>query len=99
RDDLVTGVQTCALPISVVQLLEKTLIRVGNEEYARENRSFGLTTMRDQHAKVGASKLKFEFRGKSGIEHAVDLHDARLARIVKEIGRASCRERVEMAAG
>ena len=72
---------------AVVQLLEKTLIRVGNEEYARANRSFGLTTMRDEHAKVSGSKLRFEFRGKSGIEHAVDLEDRRLARIVK-----ACRE-------
>jgi DNA topoisomerase-1 len=68
---------------TVVQLLEKTLIRVGNEEYARHNRSFGLTTMRDQHAKIRGSNVRFEFRGKSGIEHAIDLHDARLARIVK----------------
>jgi DNA topoisomerase-1 len=68
---------------AVVQLLEKTLIRVGNEEYARQNRSFGLTTMRDEHAKVAGSKVRFEFRGKSGIEHAVDLEDRRLARIVK----------------
>ena len=66
---------------AVVQLLEKTLIRVGNEEYARHNHSFGLTTMRDQHAKVHGSTVRFEFRGKSGIEHAIDLHDARLARI------------------
>jgi DNA topoisomerase I len=64
-------------------LLEKTLIRVGNEEYVRENRSFGLTTMRDQHAKIQGSSVRFEFRGKSGIRHAVDLHDARLARIIK----------------
>ena len=68
---------------AVVQLLEKTLIRVGNEEYARENRSFGLTTMRDQHARIKGATVHFEFRGKSGIEHAVDLHDARLAQIVK----------------
>jgi DNA topoisomerase-1 len=68
---------------AVVQLLEKTLIRVGNEEYARENRSFGLTTMRDQHAKIKGTTVHFEFRGKSGIEHTVDLHDARLAKIVK----------------
>jgi DNA topoisomerase-1 len=72
---------------AVVQLLEKTLIRVGNDEYARHNRSFGLTTMRDQHAKVGHTSLRFEFRGKSGIEHAVDLRDRRLARLVRE-----CRE-------
>jgi DNA topoisomerase-1 len=68
---------------AVVQLLEKTLIRVGNEEYARENKSFGLTTMRDQHARVRGGSVRFEFRGKSGIGHAVDLRDARLARIVK----------------
>src|SRR5260370_237514 len=50
---------------AVVQLLEKTLIRIGNEEYARQNKSFGLTTMREQHAKVMGSKVRFEFRGKS----------------------------------
>ena len=72
---------------AVVQLLEKTLIRVGNEEYARENGSVGLTTMREKHAKVSGTSLRFEFRGKSGIEHAIDLRDARLARIVK-----ACRE-------
>jgi DNA topoisomerase-1 len=72
---------------AVVQLLEKTLIRVGNEEYARENGSFGLTTMRDQHAVIQGATVHFEFRGKSGVEHAVDLHDRRLARITK-----ACRE-------
>ena len=68
---------------AVVQLLEKTLIRVGNEEYALANRSYGLTTMRDGHAKINGSSVRFEFRGKSGITHAIDLHDARLARVVK----------------
>jgi DNA topoisomerase-1 len=68
---------------AVVQLLEKTLIRVGNEEYARENGSFGLTTMKDGHAKIRGGKVRFEFRGKSGVEHAIDLEDRRLARIVK----------------
>src|SRR5262245_27008849 len=68
---------------AVVQLLEKTLIRVGNEEYAGDHGSVGLTTMRDRHARVRGAKVRFEFRGKSRIEHAVDLHDARLARIVK----------------
>jgi DNA topoisomerase-1 len=67
---------------AVVQLLEKTLIRVGNEEYARDNGSIGLTTMRDRHAKIAGTSVRFEFRGKSGIEHAIDLRDARLARIV-----------------
>jgi DNA topoisomerase-1 len=68
---------------AVVQLLEKTLIRVGNEEYARENGSVGLTTMKDGHAKVRGGTVRFEFRGKSGVQHAIDLEDRRLARIVK----------------
>jgi DNA topoisomerase-1 len=68
---------------AVVQLLEKTLIRVGNDEYARQNGSVGLTTMRDGHARVNGSKVRFEFRGKSGIQHAIDLSDRRLARLVK----------------
>jgi DNA topoisomerase-1 len=68
---------------TVVQLLEKTLIRVGNEEYARTNGSIGLTTMRDGHAKISGATIRFEFRGKSGIAHTVDLHDRRLAPIVK----------------
>ena len=68
---------------AVVQLLEKTLIRVGNDEYARDNHSFGLTTMRVKHALVHGGNVHFEFRGKSGVSHRIDLHDARLARIVK----------------
>lgn len=68
---------------AVVRLLEKTLIRVGNEEYVRQNHSFGLTTMRDQHARINGSKVHFAFRGKSGVKHAVDFEDRRLARIVK----------------
>jgi DNA topoisomerase I len=68
---------------AVVQLLEKTLIRVGNEEYAKDNGSFGLTTFRDQHAKIKGGTVRFAFKGKSGIEHAIDLQDKRLAKIVK----------------
>ena len=69
---------------TVVQLLEKTLIRVGNDEYARTNRSFGLTTLRDGHVEVSGPSLRFSFRGKSGVEHEIDLNDRRLARIVKQ---------------
>ena len=69
---------------AVVQLLEKTLIRVGNDEYARHNHSYGLTTLLDKHAKVTADGVRFEFRGKSGIAHAVDLKDPRLARMVRK---------------
>jgi DNA topoisomerase-1 len=78
-----TGLPREKVLAAVVQLLEKTLIRVGNEEYARQNGSIGLTTMRDAHAKVNGSTVRFEFRGKSRIRHAVDLEDRRLAAIVK----------------
>jgi len=67
---------------TVVRLLEVSLIRVGNEEYARTNESFGLTTMRDEHVDVDGATLSFQFRGKSGKEHSVHVHDRRLARIV-----------------
>ena len=69
---------------TVVSLLEKTLIRVGNDEYARDNQSFGLTTLRDGHVKVNGARVRFVFRGKSRVEHEVDLTDARLARIVRQ---------------
>ena len=68
---------------AAVQLLEKTLIRIGNEEYARANGSIGLTTMHDRHAKIRGADVRFEFLGKSGVAHFIDLHDARLAKIVK----------------
>jgi DNA topoisomerase-1 len=68
---------------TVVQLLEKSLIRVGNDEYAKKNRSFGLTTMRNKHVAVRGSKVKFEFKGKSGVRHSVDVDDKRLARVVR----------------
>jgi DNA topoisomerase-1 len=69
---------------TVVQLLEKTLIRVGNDEYAKSNRSYGLTTLRDGHVEVKGPRVRFSFRGKSGVEHEIDLSDRRLARIVKQ---------------
>ena len=68
---------------AVVQLLEKTLIRVGNVEYARTNNSFGLTTLKDGHVKIRGGQLRFEFRGKSGIRQSVTFADRRLAMIVK----------------
>lgn len=67
---------------AVIRLLETTLIRVGNEEYARTNESFGLTTMHDEHVDVTSSGLQLHFRGKSGVEHAVQLSDRRLATVV-----------------
>lgn len=68
---------------TVVRLLETTFIRVGNDEYAKENDSFGLTTMRDRHVRIAGTKLLFRFRGKSGQDHTIELTDQRLARIVK----------------
>jgi DNA topoisomerase-1 len=69
---------------TVVRLLEKTLIRVGNDEYARENRSYGLTTMRDGHVEISGGRIRFSFRGKSGVEHEIDLNDRRIAQIVRK---------------
>ena len=69
---------------AVVKLLEETSIRVGNDEYRRENGSVGLTTMLDDHASFEGSKVRFEFRGKHGKEHNIELNDRRLARIVKQ---------------
>jgi DNA topoisomerase I len=68
---------------TVVKLLETTFIRVGNEEYARQNRSYGLTTLRNNHVKVRGDKIYFRFRGKSGVGHELELENPRLARIVK----------------
>jgi DNA topoisomerase-1 len=84
RDMAQPGLPRVKVLATVVRLLETTLIRVGNEEYARQNGSFGLTTMRDRHVEVNGKSLRFTFRGKSGIEHTVDLHDRRLARIVEQ---------------
>jgi DNA topoisomerase I len=83
RDMRRSGMPREKVLATVVRLLEKTLIRVGNDEYAKQNRSFGLTTLRDGHVDVRAGKVRFTFRGKSGVEHEVDLEDRRLARIVK----------------
>jgi DNA topoisomerase-1 len=68
---------------TVIRLLDKTLIRVGNDEYARENHSFGLTTLRRKHLEIDGSSLRFSFRGKSGVEHKVAITDVRLARIIQ----------------
>ncbi|HYY25062.1 MAG TPA: DNA topoisomerase IB [Candidatus Udaeobacter sp.] len=83
KDFVQPGLPRSKVIATVVKLLETTLIRVGNEEYARENKSFGLTTMRNKHVKVQGGKICFEFRGKSGIDCELDIHSHRLARIVK----------------
>jgi DNA topoisomerase-1 len=69
---------------TVVRLMETTCIRVGNEEYARENHSYGLTTLRNRHAAVHGETITFDFKGKSGIHHTIDVRNRRLATIVKK---------------
>jgi len=68
---------------TVITLLDATLIRVGNTQYARDNRSYGLTTLRNRHVEVNGSAIQFQFRGKSGVEHQITVKDRRLARIIK----------------
>jgi DNA topoisomerase-1 len=68
---------------TVITLLDATLIRVGNTQYARDNRSYGLTTLRSRHVEVNGSAILFQFRGKSGIEHQITVKDRRLARTIK----------------
>jgi len=67
---------------TIVYLLEATMMRIGNEEYARTNKSFGLTTLHNRHVKVDGSDIAFHFRGKSGVFHDIELHDRRLAKII-----------------
>jgi len=83
RDLALPGLPREKVLAAVVRLLELTLIRVGNDEYAKLNRSFGLTTLRDQHARIDGSSVTFRFRGKAGKLHEVGLRDRRLAGVVK----------------
>lgn len=69
----------------MVYLLENTLIRIGNDEYAKTNQSFGLTTLRNRHVEIQGSEVKFHFRGKSGVEHSLSLKDRRLARLIRHM--------------
>jgi len=85
KDLALSGLPREKVLATIVQLLEWSLIRVGNEEYARENKSFGLTTMQDRHVDVKGSKLRFRFRGKSGRQHEVDVTDRRVAKIVLKL--------------
>jgi len=70
---------------TIVRLLEETRIRIGNDEYRRENGSYGLTTLLDRHVNVVGAEVRFSFRGKSGKHHDIDLHDRRMARLIKRI--------------
>jgi len=82
-DFLLRGLPRRKVLATVVWLLEKTLIRVGNAEYAKENETFGLTTLQDRHVEVNGATVEFAFRGKSGKEHSVSITDRRLARIIQ----------------
>jgi DNA topoisomerase-1 len=69
---------------TVVQLLEKSLIRVGNDEYVRQNASFGLTTLRDKHVAIRGCTVRFDYKGKSGKHHTVSIDDQRIARVIRQ---------------
>lgn len=84
RDMARKGMPKRKVLAAVVKLLETTYIRIGNEEYAEENGSFGLTTLRNQHVQILGDMLKFKFRGKSGQSHEITIEDRRLARILKK---------------
>lgn len=83
KDLALTGLPREKVLAIVVSLLAETLIRVGNHEYARTNNSFGLTTLRNRHAKITGGRAIFSFRGKSGQDHTVELDDARLSRLIR----------------
>jgi DNA topoisomerase-1 len=85
RDLGLPGLPRRKLLAAIVRLLDKTLIRVGNDEYTKANKSYGLTTLRRRHVAVRGHTLTFEFRGKSGVQHSVAITDQRLARIVREL--------------
>jgi len=85
RDLKKPGLHRDKVLATVVRLLETTLIRVGNDEYAKQNKSFGLTTLRKRHVDVHGTEVDFKFKGKSGVLHDTHLRDRRLARIVREI--------------
>ena len=83
HDILLPGLPRKKVLATVVWLLERTLIRVGTQELSRANKSYGLTTLRPRHVAIDGSEMRFEFRGKSGVEHAVTVDDVRIARIVQ----------------
>jgi DNA topoisomerase-1 len=88
REGVAGDLQLSGLPRNkilavVVRLLETTFMRIGNEEYARENQSFGLTTLLDRHVKIDGAKVRFRFSGKSGKVHSIELSDRRLSRVIQ----------------
>lgn len=84
RDLRLHGLPRDKVMATIVGLLDQTSIRVGNDEYRRRNNSFGLTTLRDRHIKINGTSLRFEFRGKGGKPQCLEMHDPRLARVLKQ---------------
>ena len=82
RDLKLPGLPQQKVLATIVRLLERTFIRIGNEEYARDNKSFGLTTLENRHVKVKGAQIRFRFRGKSGRQHEVDVTDRRVAKVI-----------------
>jgi DNA topoisomerase-1 len=85
KDLSIPGLPRRKLLATLVRLLDKTLIRVGNDEYTKANRSYGLTTLKRRHVEVEGHTVRFEFRGKSGIQHSLAITDRRLASIVQQL--------------
>ena len=83
RDMKLPGMRREKVVATVVSLLEQTLIRVGNGEYARTNKSYGLTTLRNRHVNLRGDKVRFNFRGKHGIKHDVEIEDPRVAKVLR----------------
>jgi len=82
-DLALSGLRRARVLAAIVRLLDTTLVRVGNVEYARDNQSFGLTTLRSRHARVRGGGIELDFRGKHGISHHLEIRDGALARIVR----------------
>jgi DNA topoisomerase I len=78
-----SGLSYAKVLATITRLLDITFIRVGNEEYAQSNASYGLTTLRNRHVSIKGDEISLRFRGKRGIKHTIDVHDRELARIVK----------------
>lgn len=84
KDMMLRELERNRIIATVIWLLEHTFIRIGNIEYAEENNSFGLTTLRNRHVTVRGKKVKFEFRGKSGVQQSVSISHPRIAKLIKE---------------
>ena len=85
KDLALPGLPRAKVLATIVELLERTFIRVGNEEYAKENNSFGLTTFRNRHVDVEGTTIRFKFRGKSGVNHEKEIRNKRVARIIRKL--------------